>query len=393
MDRNGRVSSAVATGRLGVVGTWLMVLYVVTIATAIMAFSAFQFQTALGSMQGPKGSLTIGELESERQSFVTKQELIRSARETVSTLEADLVRVIKETNDTQKQLNTNQVDLQLIASEVSALEIKYVVAANANTDPPPLGHLQTRISHVITAAEHGPSGKTEERIQDLERLKILLEQSKPILRAWYDLNHKVFFLGKQSEEIETALQTAQEKLASSASPPSRSELIGLFQQIAFFEGVPFGRSFATMPPALLIPIVTLAMGALGSVIYLSVSVVFGEPPRPLAWYLFRPMLGMVTAFAVFILVQAGALVVTQPPAGGGDPGQLNPYFIAFVAIISGLLSEQAVEKIRGVGGSFFGPASSSGSATGSSGAGLTGSGSTTGSEFDRAARRRARARG
>jgi hypothetical protein len=38
---------------------------------------------------------------------------------------------------------------------------------------------------------------------------------------------------------------------------------------------------------------------------------------------------------------------------GGDPGQLNPYFIAFVAIISGLLSEQAVERIRGVGGSFF----------------------------------------
>jgi hypothetical protein len=113
-------------------------------------------------------------------------------------------------------------------------------------------------------------------------------------------------------------------------------------------------ALATAPPSLLIPIVTLAMGALGSVLALSIEVVEDRKPRGMIWYVFRPMLGMVTAFAVFIVIQAGALVVTTPTGSAADATQINAYFIAFVAILSGMLSEQAVGTLREAGTKLLG---------------------------------------
>jgi hypothetical protein len=348
LDRNDALSSAVMTGRLGVVGAWLMVLYVVTIATAIMAFSAFQFQTALGSTEASGRALTIGELESERQSFIAGQKTIEAARENVRIMEANLARVNQEENRARSELHSMNVNFGRLRDE--AVTTIWSLPFTNFKDPmtkkvmDDIGEMQGYLARFIATAEQDERGKVEE----------ILRRINDTVVTKYALDAQLAYLDEQSNELVTSIDAGRNNIASLISTSSsRPELIGLFQQVEFFEGVPLGRSFATMPPALLIPIVTLAMGALGSVIYLSVSVVVGEPPRPFAWYLFRPMLGMVTAFAVFILVQAGALVITKPPAEGGDPGQLNPYFIAFVAIISGLLSEQAVERIRGVGGSFF----------------------------------------
>ena len=99
----------------------------------------------------------------------------------------------------------------------------------------------------------------------------------------------------------------------------------------------------------LIFLLTLCMGALGSLLYITRDYLVGQNKRKFSWYLFRPLLGMVTALAVYILAIAGQITISEGGVPGATGGQLNPYFISFLAIISGLLSEQAIERIRLMG--------------------------------------------
>ena len=110
---------------------------------------------------------------------------------------------------------------------------------------------------------------------------------------------------------------------------------------------------ATRPGQLLTLLLTLSMGALGSLNYITRDYFNPKPNRTFSWYLFRPFLGMVTAVAVFVLAKAGQLTISDGSIGDSAAENLNPYFISFLAIISGLLSEQATEKIRSVGAGLF----------------------------------------
>ena len=112
---------------------------------------------------------------------------------------------------------------------------------------------------------------------------------------------------------------------------------------------------ATMPAQLLTLILTLSMGSLGSVIFLTRELFREGEKHSINWYIFRPFLGMVTAIAIFVLAKSGQLVISDGgnPESGKMSETLNPFFISFLAIISGVLSEQAYEKIHNTGKSFF----------------------------------------
>jgi len=115
----------------------------------------------------------------------------------------------------------------------------------------------------------------------------------------------------------------------------------------------YARFLTIMPDQLLTLILTLSMGALGSVIFLTRTFLDPDKWKPLSWYLFRPFLGAVTALAIFILAKAGQITISDVSITDGIKEDLNPFFISFLAIISGLLSEQAIERIRTAGNAIF----------------------------------------
>ncbi|MCK5099081.1 MAG: hypothetical protein KAR45_13320, partial [Desulfobacteraceae bacterium] len=110
---------------------------------------------------------------------------------------------------------------------------------------------------------------------------------------------------------------------------------------------------AKMPDQLLTLLLALSMGALGSVIYLTRTFLDPKSDKPFKWYVFRPILGMVTALAIFILAKAGQIIISDNSMSPGISNKLNPFFISFLSIISGVLSEQAYEKIHSSGATFF----------------------------------------
>ena len=141
---------------------------------------------------------------------------------------------------------------------------------------------------------------------------------------------------------------------------ARSFLSGVESRGTFSEIIP---DFTSMPPDLLVLILVLLMGALGGTIHLTRKYFYDKKQYynkdndfiiEAGYYLFRPVLGAVTALCVYILAKAGVLIISTPasPTSGAS---LSPFFVSFIGIVSGLLAEQALDTIQKTGSSWFAP--------------------------------------
>lgn len=101
----------------------------------------------------------------------------------------------------------------------------------------------------------------------------------------------------------------------------------------------------SIPSEVLTLVLALVLGALGSTLHMTKVIIDGsEAPPSATWFLFRPCQGVMMALVVFVLLKAGQLTV-----GAGDTDTLNPYFVAFVGTISGLLSPDAYRLVQRAG--------------------------------------------
>lgn len=102
----------------------------------------------------------------------------------------------------------------------------------------------------------------------------------------------------------------------------------------------------------LVLVLTIMMGALGGVIGVARTFVAADLPNPApSDYFIRPLFGMVIAFVIFLLLQAGQLVLTAGNAA--DP--LSPFPIALLAVVSGLMASEAIATIERWGSGVFRP--------------------------------------
>lgn len=134
------------------------------------------------------------------------------------------------------------------------------------------------------------------------------------------------------------------------------DYIAEFQTFGEFSIGPFSVGFAflaSMPAQLLTLILTLSMGALGSVIYLTRTYFDKEADEPFSFYLFRTFLGMVTALSIFVLFKAGQISISDRTLAEGSSENLNPFLISFLAILSGLFTEHAYTRIQRAGWAIF----------------------------------------
>ncbi len=128
------------------------------------------------------------------------------------------------------------------------------------------------------------------------------------------------------------------------------------QQLDVIKAIEGLRWLFIMPQEFLTLILTLAMGMFGSTIHVS-RVFFGASGVPRhdsrAWFVVRPVQGAFMAFAVYILFKAGIVVLTSTGAEDTAAAGLNPYFIGFMGIISGLFSEYAYTRLDKAARKFF----------------------------------------
>ncbi|BAE51507.1 hypothetical protein [Paramagnetospirillum magneticum] len=99
-----------------------------------------------------------------------------------------------------------------------------------------------------------------------------------------------------------------------------------------------------LPTEILTLLLALSMGALGSTLHITKTLLTPGEGQCLSYYFIRPFQGMVTSLVVFVLLKAGQLTISA-----GDADNLNIFFVSFAGIASGLLAEEAYRMIRKAG--------------------------------------------
>jgi hypothetical protein len=119
----------------------------------------------------------------------------------------------------------------------------------------------------------------------------------------------------------------------------------------------FSNLLITTRPDMLALWLVILMGVLGSSLQMTNSF-FKDRDRKitLGAYFLHLSVGAITALAIFIVAKAGVPVIADASRLGGDAA-INPYFVSFLAIVSGLLSENALASIEAQGKRLFGEAS------------------------------------
>jgi len=107
------------------------------------------------------------------------------------------------------------------------------------------------------------------------------------------------------------------------------------------------------PQEVLTIILVITMGALGATISITRNYLDLNSRLNYANYIFLPLLGAITGFSVLILAKAGVLLIAESGGNGEQGAFLSPYFIAFLGIVSGMLSQEALDSILNVGRRMF----------------------------------------
>jgi transcriptional regulator with XRE-family HTH domain len=125
----------------------------------------------------------------------------------------------------------------------------------------------------------------------------------------------------------------------------------LFKHFSAYEFFVFigAPKLLLIPPEVLVLFATMAMGVLGSAISMTWLFIRQDGTMTVRRFMTLPVIGAVSAFVVFIFVRAGQLTLTT----GEAEDSLNPFVLAFIGVISGMLSERAYNRITEVGTSFF----------------------------------------
>jgi hypothetical protein len=121
----------------------------------------------------------------------------------------------------------------------------------------------------------------------------------------------------------------------------------------------YWRILLTMQPDTLTLWLVLAMGVLGSSLQVTHASFKSGTAVTTGGYFLRLSVGALTALIIFIVAKAGVPIIADSGRMGSD-GSINPYFVSFLAIISGLLSENAIANIQAQGARIFGQASAIG---------------------------------
>jgi len=121
-----------------------------------------------------------------------------------------------------------------------------------------------------------------------------------------------------------------------------------------FEALVGSRLFGVvlMPNPVLVLLLSVFMGMLGSLIHLCRRLVIEREPIRAHEMFYRIGLGAAVALALFFFASAGVLTLSQSASGKVDTN-MSPYLISFLGITAGFLSERTTAWMREVGEKTF----------------------------------------
>jgi len=210
----------------------------------------------------------------------------------------------------------------------------------------------TRILSKAPSAQGGTSSAEYQHVVDaltaLERINIdNMKKTKAKLSASGTLSDAQQELtnARASAQIKSVLVDAYAD-ASLTGTPSTHQIAAFDDFEAFVKLIGFFKIVLVAPFSMQTLLFTMFMGILGSVITFFRDVVDGTVKRRWIRLIYRPMLGAMLALGVYGLMKAGVVILSQSSGSESSGDALNPYFVGFLGLMSGVSSETIIDRIR-----------------------------------------------
>lgn len=346
---------------------WFIALFLVTLCVATVTLSASQFQNRLQALSTSDRAVTIWQVARLERAWQIQEQRI-----------ADALRALEQqqklVTDLQARLDNLETEMRAIseAHARAASELGYKLAlydplglkdesGDGEVVPFPLARQRMIFEKVVEGLKGNVEPETWNAISNLHAHYLAVFNQH--VQTETDLNwirSTTATARVDLERVAATTRAAEKEFERILDPdgtmdaPQKARIYDVISEFTFIKDFALGalHEFSVLPSDFLIIILVVAMGVLGSTMQLTYDYYRGKNIVSASLFILRPMLGAISALVVFILLRAGVLVVTDSSTMT-DAVPLNPFFIAFVGIVSGLLSENAMETVRRVGSTWF----------------------------------------
>src|SRR5689334_3819283 len=369
------MADTVMTGRVGagmsgrteprnwkswLVSAALVIATLLLAAACIFILSSVLAQARLSSITIDGVSISVRKLFSIGDQWKTARDQIQTElqlRNTARNQRIDLsVRATNAKNDLAAKRSYLDELLQTLHRRVDASEPS-VAAVNGKSYPDQIGAIQESqpqlhkdhpeldsfVSDIVNAyRDYGAAERASESAA--AQLQAVDEQLR-------DLSERI-------DNDTKSLNSVFDLIKSGIDAPSREKVENALYELFFNRQLLTWLSvaFITMDPDNLTLLLVIMMGVLGSALQMTHAFVVRNQAITISGYLLRISLGAITALVMFIVAKAGIPVVTDAARLGGE-APINPHFVAFLAIVSGLLSESALANVQQQGEKLLGQGS------------------------------------
>jgi hypothetical protein len=367
-------STEISKGRRWLTSTFLVILTLVVAIACITVLSVTLTQTRVSTTAGEGGTLGIRKLDYAGRKWAVFQAMLESASTKLvsETGKTDqLVERVTITEVEQKgRFNDTELLLVRFQSLIRGVDDELVSRITRK------GH-DVQVSNIAAAkdaliAKSSGLAVTIDAIEKAWRDFRMAEQASVTAKARLKANENSIEANKNlilrvTTELDKQFELVKPGLANDKDARGRVENAFYELNINNFDcglnngrcgriSGPINRGFyhlLTLRPDLLTLILVILMGVLGSSLQINHAYFMKNEVQSLGGYVQRISVGAMTALVIFIVAKAGIPVLADPARLGGD-APINPYFVSFLAIVSGLLSENAIANIQAQGRRIFG---------------------------------------
>jgi hypothetical protein len=336
----------------------LLIIFTMAIGLlCVLVLSCTLTQTRMSSISIDGVNVSIWKLNDVRKTWKGIRDQMVIQANALTRAEADLSRVANEhaENDSKYRPARTALDgrLEEFNFRVRAFDENLAKAMAGQSPAEQIGRLN--------AAQESLKTAHPELIPLIGQINKLYETYEPIYAERMRVNADL----KAKHEQVTGLQASGKSLRSSlddlfvnfskkpVDDPTRARV-----ENALFElysdgllGPSINSLIVTQPDILTLGLVIL-MGVLGSALQMTHALFKRNRIERVGVYFLRLSVGAITALVIFIVAKAGVPIIADASRLGGD-APINPYFVSFLAIISGLMSEDAILSVQTQGARFF----------------------------------------
>jgi chromosome segregation ATPase len=342
---------------------WFIVLFFLSLTVAIVTLSASQLQDRLIGLSNSDVPVSVWQIERIRKQGALQTAQVALLTQELSAATANYRQASAAIEEIQPKLMQVNLEIGRKTEDVITNLSLYVPLEFNDETPRQSLETQRKIERLVASLKRGRDLEpaSEQRLDELYAAYRAAVSELDALEPYVsELKRKADAARTTMEDARVNLQQADgeiERMVDSNAAlrgANPVEIFDLIEEFSFIEGFAGGTlyKFSVLPNEFLVMILVIAMGTLGATLQLTYDYYrLNTIPRP-SHFLLRPMLGAITAIVLFIFLRAGVIVVTDSTKLNEAP-PLSPFFIAFVGIVAGFLSENAMETVTRIGQSWL----------------------------------------